>query len=42
MGWMVAEKKGRVELGSARKISTLMGEVVVSSGGVNLKRARFL
>lgn len=42
MGWMVAEKKGCVELGSARKTSTLTGENVDGSEGVKLKRARCL
>lgn len=42
MGWIVAEKKGWVTLGSARKTSTLTGEDLVVSIGVNLKRARCL
>lgn len=42
MGWIVAEKKGWVTLGSARKTSTLTGEELVVSIGVNLKRARCL
>lgn len=42
MGWIVAEKKGWVTLGSARKTSTLTGEAFVVSIGVNLKRARCL
>ena len=39
---MEAEKKGWVELGSARKTSTLSGDDGDVSEGVNLKRARCL
>ena len=39
---MEAEKKGRVEMGSSRKTSTLSGDDVNVSEGVNLKRARCL
>lgn len=42
MGWMVAEKKGRVELGFARKTWTLTGEEVDGVESVNSKRARCL
>lgn len=41
MGWIVAEKKGWVTLGSARKTSTLTGEELVVSIGVNLKNTMF-
>lgn len=42
MGCMVAVKKGSVELGSARKTSTLTGEELDGSEGVKLNRARCL
>lgn len=42
MGCMVAVKKGCVELGSARKTSTLTEEDLDGSKEVKLKRARCL
>ena len=42
MGWIVAEKKGWVALGSAGKTSTLTGEDLDVSVGMKLKRARCL